>query len=325
MASHHDKLFRLAFSDPQHARELLRSLLPEALRDAADWTTLQRVDGSLVDEQLAERHTDLLFQVELAGRRAFIFLLLEHQSSIDPWMPLRMLGYVMRIWERYRGEHPEARRLPLVCPLVLHHSHGGWRGPRTLAELVELEQPLAQAAADFVPELRFVLLDLGAHDDEALQELVVSDLGALVVSALKHAPYDPDFLDNFPQWVEAWRRAIKAPGGVAALGAVARYVLEVRENLTVDDFRAVLQSSVSEDAAGAIMTVAEQLRQEGRAEGRAEGEAKGRAEAVLKLLALRFGELPAAVEQRVRGASLEQLDRFTEQVLSAESLEEALR
>ena len=318
MPNHHDKIFRRTFGDPEHARGLLRNLLPTAIGEAADWSTLRRLDGSVVDEQLAERHTDLLFAVELASRTAYVFVLLEHQSTVDAWMPLRMLGYTLRIWEEYRQQHPDAKRLPLVCPLVVHHSKGGWRAPQRLSELLDVEEGLLSEVEEFVPDQRFSLLDLTAHDDEVLHEIVVSDLGALVASALKHAPYDPDFLEKFPQWVEAWRRAVAAPGGLESLGAVARYILEVCEQVAVEDFRKVLESAVSGEAAEAIMTTAEQLRQEGRAEGRVEG----RIELVLKLLTLRFGALPAEAEARTRGLSMEELDGVAERVLSAASLDE---
>lgn len=80
--------------------------------------------------------------------------------------------------------------------------------------------------------------------------------------------------------------------------------------------RHLLESGVSKDAAEAIMTVAEKLRQGGRAEGRAE--------LVLEQLALRFGELDAGTEQQVRQASAEQLDRIAERVLNADNLQDAL-
>ena len=320
MANHHDKIFRRTFGDPVHAQGLLRHLLPEAL--VADWSTLQRLDGSVVDEQLSERHTDLLFSLSLRGRPAYVLVLLEHQGTVDAWMPLRMLGYTLRIWEDHRRVHPEATRLPLVCPVVVHHSRRGWWGPRRLSELLDLDEGLHMAATDYIPEQRFELLDLTAHDDEALHQIVVSDLGALVASALKHAPHDPDFLANFPRWVEAWRRAASAPGGLESLGAVARYILEVCEDVAVDDFRKVLEWSVSYEAAETIMTTAEKLRQEGRAEGRAEGRMEGQAELVLKLLTLRFGPLSPQIEARVRALSAVELEQAAEKVLSAKSLDE---
>jgi len=54
-----------------------------------------------------------------------------------------------------------------------------------------------------------------------------------------------------------------------------------------------------------------------------EGEARGRAAVLLKQLQLRFGPLPDAVTVRVQSASIEELDAWVEQVLSATSLDEA--
>jgi hypothetical protein len=57
-----------------------------------------------------------------------------------------------------------------------------------------------------------------------------------------------------------------------------------------------------------------------RAEGRTEGEVM----LLLKQLALRFGPLPAEVHTRVSSASVEELARFGERVLTAGSLAEVL-
>ncbi|MET0386509.1 MAG: DUF4351 domain-containing protein, partial [Polyangiales bacterium] len=56
----------------------------------------------------------------------------------------------------------------------------------------------------------------------------------------------------------------------------------------------------------------------------AQGRAEGRAETLVKQLSLKFGPLSAAVDARVRGASADELDSWTERVLSAASLDEVL-
>lgn len=74
-----------------------------------------------------------------------------------------------------------------------------------------------------------------------------------------------------------------------------------------------------------IMTGAEKLRQQGREQGReqglAQGRETGRRELLRKLLALKFGPLPAAAEARIDGADIPELDRFSERVLTASSLD----
>lgn len=63
---------------------------------------------------------------------------------------------------------------------------------------------------------------------------------------------------------------------------------------------------------------------EGYGRGKAEGKAEGRAEVVLRQLARRFGDLPENIRVRIRGASIEDLDRIGDQLLTATSLSEAL-
>jgi predicted transposase YdaD len=68
------------------------------------------------------------------------------------------------------------------------------------------------------------------------------------------------------------------------------------------------------------MKYAEKLLHEGRQEGLQEGRQAGRIDTLVKLLTLKFGELPPEYGARLEQASLAQLDRYTERVLFADSL-----
>jgi hypothetical protein len=90
-----------------------------------------------------------------------------------------------------------------------------------------------------------------------------------------------------------------------------------------------------------VKTTAEQLIEEGEARGEAKGEARGeargkvlgqaiglvegQARSLRRLMRRRFGPLPATVEDAISTASLEQLDRWLDRVLSAETAEETIR
>ena len=80
-----------------------------------------------------------------------------------------------------------------------------------------------------------------------------------------------------------------------------------------------------------------QGRESGREEGIQLGEERGRQEGIqlgaertqrrilAKLLVSRFGPLDTATEQRLQQASLEQMDRWTDQALTAQRLDEVFR
>jgi hypothetical protein len=58
----------------------------------------------------------------------------------------------------------------------------------------------------------------------------------------------------------------------------------------------------------------------GKAEGLAEGEAKGKAEALISLLAERFGAVAPSWQKRIRGAKLVTLERWFKRAIVAPDL-----
>ncbi len=77
-----------------------------------------------------------------------------------------------------------------------------------------------------------------------------------------------------------------------------------------------------DDTGGKTMGLAAVLREEGRQEGRQEGEQRGEAAILLRQMALKFGPLPAPVEERVRAADAETLLLWGERILTAATPEE---
>ena len=81
-------------------------------------------------------------------------------------------------------------------------------------------------------------------------------------------------------------------------------------------YRALARERALSDA----ITDRNAARREGLEEGRLEGMLEGEAAVVERLLARRFGPLDEATRSRVRGASLEQLERWTDRILDAPTL-----
>jgi predicted transposase YdaD len=77
-------VFRRIFGVPVNAASQLRAVLPPELAGRLDLGRLAPVPGSFVDEALRWRHSDVLFTAPLDGRDAFVYVLVEHQSSDDP-------------------------------------------------------------------------------------------------------------------------------------------------------------------------------------------------------------------------------------------------
>lgn len=111
MQNPHDRFFRRVFSDPEHAAGELRAILPAELSARVDWSSLRLVPGSYVDAELSDLRSDVLFAATLGDQEILFYVLLEHQSTAPDWMPLKLLGYMVRIWEDYLRDNPHAERI----------------------------------------------------------------------------------------------------------------------------------------------------------------------------------------------------------------------
>ena len=165
MSGPHDLFVRYTFGHPERAAAELRAVLPSHVVSEVDWESLRREPGSVVDPELRETESDLLFTARLrTGRPVLLYVLLEHQSSVDPWMALRMLRYVVRQVERWRQEHPQSPVLPLIIPLVMYHGpEGTWTAPRRVEDLFDLPDEGRERWRALVPRFEYLLDDLTAE------------------------------------------------------------------------------------------------------------------------------------------------------------------
>jgi len=119
-----------------------------------------------------------------AGRTdVFVYVLVEHQSSDDPLMAFRVLRYVTRVWDQYEREHPRARRLPAVIPLVVYQGPWPVGQPRATPGRDRPRPGGGQAVPAWLPRFEFLLDDLTrAGEDQLLaRELTPAALVTLLV------------------------------------------------------------------------------------------------------------------------------------------------
>lgn len=156
----------------------------------------------------------------------------------------------------------------------------------------------------------------------------MTDLARLTLLCLRSLPYSAEPLADLRRWFDLCTRVLGAPYGSDAFYLLSRYILAT----TDPDLTELLAfaRTLGPKAEELIMTGEQRLiakgkaegRAEGKAEGRAEGMAKAKAEVLLKLLGTRFGPLPSSSLTRIEHASLDELDRWVDRVLQAESLDE---
>lgn len=322
----HDAFFKEMLSRPEHAASLLQQILPARIAARIHFDSLAPCAGSYVDEALKERHSDLLFSVEIDGRAALIYILLEHQSTVDPMMSFRLLRYEVRIWERWLRDNPGARKLPVILPVVLHHSVTGWTGTTTFEDLLDVDAATLADVAPYVPNFQFVLEDLSHETDEHLHARAITALARLSLWCLRHAREPWELVDRLGAWADLVTEVRRAPNGMAALVLIMRYIFATNEPDQPDALVQRLLAAVGKEGKEEIMTAADQLMERGREQGLKQGLVQGRRDMLLDLLLdllrQRFGVLPDAAVARVTAAGMTELQAWSKRVLTAPGLDD---
>ena len=66
-------------------------------------------------------------------------MLVEHQSTVDFWLRLRLLRYQSRIWEEERTRRPRAGTISPIVTVVLHHGPRAWAPDTRFEDLYNAE------------------------------------------------------------------------------------------------------------------------------------------------------------------------------------------
>jgi hypothetical protein len=166
-----------------------------------------------------------------------------------------------RIWGAYLEEHPRARRLPAVIPLVVHHGRGRWNSPLQMLDLIDLDPGEKKAMEAHLPRFEFLLDDLAAVDGGQLRDRELTPQALVTLLLLKTAA--GRLLEELREWKGELRAVLGQPGGGEAFIAMLAYI-EIVSEASASELRD-LAASLGPDAEEAYVTIAEQLEAVGEA------------------------------------------------------------
>jgi hypothetical protein len=311
----HDSGYKLLFSHPKMVEELLRGFVRESWIEDLDFGSLEQVNESFTSDDLQQRYGDMVWRLRWQGEEEgwfYVYLLLEFQSTPDPFMAVRLLGYIALLLAGLvrSGVATSARGLPAVLPLVLYNGKRPWGAPRDLSSLFRSVPP---GAMRYLPQLTYLLVDesrLGPEEVALsgnrvatlfrLEASTPEDLPALaaeLAALLPRKNEDPELRRVLNRWLLRLLRRL-LPG------------VTIPED---DDFEEMpmLEETLIE------------WRNEARREGRQAGQVEGMRLLLLQLLEQRFGALPPQVRRKVKGlSSTKRLGELAKRVLVAGSLAE---
>lgn len=315
----HDNSYKLLFSHPEMVTDLLKGFVKEAWVEQCDFTTLEKVSGSYVSDDLRDREDDLIWRIRWGDDWLYVYLLLEFQSTVDHFMAVRIFGYLALLYQDLiRTQNLKTQDLlPPVLPIVLYNGERRWQAPLQLNQLI---QPAPVGLEKYRPQVCYLLLDEGRFNQDELRSL--NNLVAALFQ-LENSRTEQEIQSVLVRLID-W---LKDPKQTS-----------LRRAFTVWFNRVLLPAKASNthftelnDLNEVHTMLAERVKQwtrEWLQEGRQEGLQAGRQEEATKLFLLllesKFGAVSQRLQEKVRTASPELIEAWTKQIFQVKSPEDLL-
>ncbi len=164
-----DRGYKKLFSHPRMVEDLIKSFVNEDFVSEINFAKLKREFDSFVTEEFRERESDIIWQVEYKGRPAYLYILIEFQSTVDHYMALRMLLYLLLFYqELIKYKEYRDHKLPPVFPILLYNGDDSWTAPVSIEELIECPSP---SLAAYMPAFRYCKIVEKDFSPQSLIEL----------------------------------------------------------------------------------------------------------------------------------------------------------
>ena len=318
----YDSAYHKLFSNPELVADLIQHFVDEDWVAQLDLNTLERVNAKFHSEFLERREGDVIYRVQMnnSGQEAYLCLLLEFQSTQDPWMALRILAYVALFYQHLVKEKQLSpnKQLPPVFPLVLYNGDRSWQQPTQLRSLIDL--PKKARLWSYQPRMRYYLIDESLYpmgqSPSGKGESLSGTLFRLenVKTSQETAAVVGDLIELLKRYPNAERMGHDFTLFVKhVLKPAAKTDLTLEHMESLNEIHSMLRNRV------------EEWTKEWFEQGFEKGQINGESRMLAKQLQKRFGDLPSNILEKINDASEQELQTWGLNLLDAKSLDEVFK
>ena len=268
----HDGYFKHSVSIPEVANDFLSHYLPRDLRINTNLDSIKQQPTEFISKKLKKNICDVLFSANVNDETGYFYILAEAQSSLNSWMSLRLLEYMVLICNNHRKKYPNDKQLPFIYPIVFSNADD-ISEPRQLIDLFNnpvLAKRYLLGPYDYVNFNNISDKSLKEHSISGLFEMALkykrkisfeelANIVAAIINNLYNISNDESYEDHIDDYVVAF----------------VRYSIGDNEEINIRRLGEILESKLRDDKGEKLM---QRIYQEPYEEGKFAGFDLGKAE-----------------------------------------------
>jgi len=192
----YDKVLKNFFSIKYIMELFIKNFLKEKWTENLDLNTLELLPNDFISKDLDNYYSDLIYKVNYKNEEIYIVILIEFQSTINKFMPLRILNYITSFYLKYLKQNDKATKLPFIFPVLFYTGIEEWKHSNEFEELIETKN---KTMSKYVPKFKYFELFLNKLDRK--QVIKVKNLLNQVIAF--------DLSNNFEEGKEIMNEIVK--------------------------------------------------------------------------------------------------------------------
>lgn len=152
----HDKLFKDLLDDADELKRFVKEYIGINILDEE----LEKSNTEYITDQYKMYKSDMVYKIKQRN----VYILIEHQSTVDKNMPYRMLNYCNRKLKEIENQKGGIlEKYPLIIPIVLYTGDRKWNVEKKYSKKVE-----KYGTNKNYIELQYELIDINQYTEEEL-------------------------------------------------------------------------------------------------------------------------------------------------------------
>jgi len=322
----HDKTFHALMQQRSFVVGILKMALPDEIQEKLTWSSLKlyQLDGRQVRDDLKqESQADVVYSGMLDSVESFFAIHVEHQSTPDPLLPIRLLNYQSGLLLAH-GRANKCTELPPLISIVYYHGK-----PTPYPYSLDWLSCFKDTELAKRYTLKPILIDLGQTDDEtitqAAPEIAGAQLAFKYIFSKDFSPYQVRVLAPLKQAPRIVRQ-ITISYLVGRANIASDVLIEQSNKYLPNEEDYIMQlyqqqqqnwrdQGKQEGVQQGMQQGVQQGRQQGKQEGIQEGRQQGKIETAAKLIELGQTLDVITLATGLTPADIEALKKKTEETI----------
>lgn len=308
----HDAVFKEVFSQKRIAKDFIENNIPKEALDIIDTNSMELIKDTFINKELQGSFSDLIYEVKINNRDAYICFLLEHKSYRDKLTIFPLNKYILEAWTAViQKENRE--ELPIILPIVVYHGEKEWSIKTDLRDMIPEFYELPEYFKDRIPVFGYDLINMGKSGRIDFKKF--NKLTALMLTAFRDA-FEKDLKTVLREFLLAVEEAEKEEGEEAIRYYVEiyiRYIENIHRDLTEEDIEGEIEKLGGKGAV--TMSILQKREEKGKQEGKREGKREGRQEGIKEIAKNLLKEgIEIAFVAKTTGLSKSEVEKLKEEI-----------